>query len=166
MHNEIISQLEAALGNTITLLESFTEIELNTVPFEGRWTAGQVGRHIFKVINGMDQLLYTPTERVDRDPEERAAGIRDLFLDFSTKMKSPDFIIPEDKQYDKQELIKSLQEANAKMTKAAKNSDLTQLAPLPEGNPLVGNSKLEIVHFVTYHTIRHNHQIEKISVAV
>lgn len=166
MHNEIISQLETALGTTITLLDSFTEEELNTVPFEGSWTAAQVGRHLFKAENGIDGLLLAPAESADRDPEERAKELRDTFLDFSIKMKSPDFILPEDKEYDKEELIHSLQEVKDKIIPATQKTDLTQLAPMPEGHPLAGITKLEMVHFMTYHTMRHNHQLEKISVAV
>ena len=166
MHNEIISQLETALGKTITLLGSFNEKDLNTVPFEGSWTAAQVGRHLFKSQNGMDGLLLAPTGPVDRNPEEKAAELKNLFLDFDTKMKSPDFIMPEEKEYDKDELIASLREVKDNMIPAAKQADLTQIAPLPQGHPFEGNTKLEMLHFVVYHTVRHNHQIEKIGEAL
>ncbi|WP_294819777.1 DinB family protein [uncultured Flavobacterium sp.] len=166
MHNEIISQLEAALGKTITLLSSFNEKDLNAVPFEGSWTAAQVGRHLYKAGNGMDELLLAPTEAVGRNPEEKAQELKNLFLDFSIKMESPDFIVPEEKEYDKELLIASLREVKNKMIPAAKETDLTQLAMLPEGHPLQGHTKLEIVHFVAYHTMRHNHQIEKIGEAL
>jgi hypothetical protein len=166
MHNEIISQLESALGKTITLLGSFNGKDLNAVPFEGSWTAAQVGRHLHKAGTGMDELLLAPTGPVDRDPEEKAAELKNLFLDFDIKMKSPDFIIPEDKEYDKEQLIASLREMTDKMIPAAKETDLAHLAPLPEGHPLQGHTKLEMVHFMTYHTMRHNHQIEKIGEAL
>jgi len=166
MHNEIISKLESALGKTITLLSSFNEKDLNTVPFEGSWTGAQVGRHIYKASKGMDELLLAPTGPVNRDPEEKAEELKNLFLDFSIKMKSPDFIIPEDREYATEELIASLCQVKDKIIPAAKEADLTQLAPLPEGHPLQGYTKLEMVHFMTYHTMRHNHQIEQIGEAL
>jgi len=163
MPQEIINQLEAALGETVQLLATFNEQELNTVPFEGSWTAGQVGRHLFKSENGMDELLLAPMEKVDRQPDERAAELKKVFLDFDIKMKSPDFIVPEDKVYDKGELVQSLQTVKDAMLEAAIKAELAELAPLPDGHPLQGNSKLEIVHFITYHTLRHNHQLKKIA---
>jgi len=166
MYNEIISQLESALDETQKLLSSFTEKELNTVPFEGSWTAAQAGRHLYKSQNGMDGLLLAPAEPVERNPEEKAKELRDMFLNFDIKMKSPDFILPEEKEYDKDELIVSLKNVKNEMIAAAEKADLSQLAPLPEGHPLKGHSKLEIVHFVTYHTMRHNHQLEEIRAAI
>ncbi len=166
MYNEIISQMEAAMDRTSALLSSFNEKDLNAVPFEGSWTAAQTGRHLYKAAKGMDELLRAPATPADRDPEEKAEELKNIFLDFSTKMKSPDFILPEDREYDKEELIKSLKQVKDKVVAAANDADLTQLAPMPEGHPLQGYTKLEMVHFVTYHTMRHNHQIEKIGEAL
>ena len=110
----------------------------------------------------MDQLLYAPAQPADRDPEERAASLKDIFLNFETKMKSPDFILPEDKHYEKTELEGPLEETKDKMIEAAQNVNLTEVAPLSDGHPLEGSTKLELVHFITYHTMRHNHQLKKI----
>lgn len=163
MNDSIINQLEAALGETVQLLYSFNQEELNKVPFEGSWTAAQVGQHLFLAENGMDELLLTPTEKADRKQDEKAGQLKDMFLDFNTKMKSPEFIVPQDKAYDKQNLIQSLNDVKNNMLTAAEQADLEELAPLPDGHPLAGHTKLEIVHFVTYHTIRHNRQIKNIA---
>lgn len=162
MSKEIINQLETALNDTLALLASFDEKEMNTVPFEGSWTAAQVCRHLLKSETGMDELLFAPSQVPDRNPEERAAELKDLFLNFEIKMKSPDFILPEEKQYDRAELEKPLKDAKEKMVDAAGKANLNEIAPLPEEHPLHGITKLETVHFVTYHTMRHNHQLRKI----
>ena len=166
MPQNIINQLEAALGETVTLLSSFNEKELNTVPFEGSWTAAQVGRHLYKSEDGMDQLMEASTEPANRQPDERAAEFKRLFLDYTLKMKSPDFILPEDREYDKSELVTSLEDVKDKMLKVTQIADLTYIAPLPDAHPLKGSTKLEIVHFLTYHTMRHNHQLQKIKEAL
>jgi len=160
MTGPIINQLEAALDETVQLLSSLTSEEANKVPFEGSWTAAQVAQHLFLSEDGMDQLLQTPAEVVDRQPDANAAELKKMFLNFEIKMKSPDFIVPEDKEFNKEELEHSLQEVKSKMLDAANTTDLSQEAPLPPGHPLQGNTKLEIVHFVTYHTMRHNQQIK------
>ena len=158
----IINQLEAALGETLQLLSSFDEKEMNTVPFEGSWTAAQVCRHLYKSEKGMDELFYAPAKPADRNPAERAENFKELFLNFDTKMKSPDFIAPEDKHYEKKELEGSLEEAKDKMLEAAQNVNLAEMAALPDEHPLKGSTKLEMIYFVTYHTMRHNHQLKKI----
>lgn len=162
MPKEIISQLETALSDTLHLLTAFNEKEMNTVPFEGSWTAAQVFRHLFKSEDGMDQLLYAPSEPIERQPDKNAGWLKEMFLNFETKMQSPDFILPEDKNYNKEELSGPLKETADKMLEAAKKVNLNEVAPLPEGHPFKGNTKLEMVHFITYHTMRHNHQLRKI----
>ncbi len=162
MSKEIINQLEIALNDTLQLLSSFNEKEINTIPFEGSWTAAQVCQHLYKSENGMDALFYAPAQPADRDPEERAASLKEMFLNFEIKMKSPDFILPEEKEYEKAELEKSLTKTKDKIIEAAQKVDLAEIAPLPEQNPLNGSTKLELVHFLTYHTMRHNHQLRNI----
>jgi hypothetical protein len=135
---------------------------MNAVPFEGSWTAAQVCQHLYKSEKGMDELLYAPTQPVDRNPEEKAQGLKDIFLNFDHKMKSPDFINPEDKHYEKAELEQPLKETKDKMVEAAHKVNLAEIAPVPDGHPFKGNTKLEMLHFITYHTIRHNHQLKNI----
>ncbi len=166
INTEIIKELENALSETTALLAGFSHKELNKVPFKGSWTAGQVGCHLLKSETGMDDLLYAPSAPADRNPDQQVQELKDIFLDFSKKFESPDFIIPEDREYTNEELINSLNRVKENILLAAKNSDLTEIAPLPDGHPFVGNTKLEMVHFVTYHTIRHNKQIKKIREAV
>lgn len=162
MPQQIINELETALDETVNLLSSFSEKELNTVPFKGSWTAAQVGRHLFKSEDGIDKLFAAPTKPVNRPPDANAGELKKTFLDFNTKMKSPDFIVPEDIAFDKDELVESLANAKEKVLESVKENNLAYSAELPEDHPLAGSTKLEIVHFITYHTIRHNHQIKKI----
>jgi len=166
MPQQIIHQLEEAFNETIILLSSFNEKDINTVPFKDSWTAAQVGRHLFKSEDGIDTLFTAPGKPANRPPDANTEELKKTFLDFSTKMKSPDFIVPEDKDYNKQELVQSLTDANDKILKAVTANDLTQMAGLSDDHPLKGSTKLEIVHFITYHTMRHNHQIKKIKEAV
>lgn len=166
MQKEIISQLRAALDETLELLTGFNEKDLNKIPYEGSWTAAQVCRHLEKSQTGMDELFLTPTEASGRSADEKAEGLREMFLDFETKMKSPDFILPEARHYTKEELQAPLSDIKSKTLNALETAHLDQLAPLPEGHPFHGFTKLEMVHFMAYHTMRHNHQLKKIREAV
>ena len=162
MKPEIINELETALNKTTELLSGFDDNQINHSHSKDNWSAAQVGQHLLKSTTGMDELLYAPSKPADRKPDEGAQKLKELFLNFEIKMKSPDFIVPEDKDYNKSELINALEDTNKKMLEAIKDTDLTEIAPLPEGHPLKGSTKLEIIHFVTYHTMRHNHQIQNI----
>ncbi len=166
MKNELINQLETALNKTTEMLAGFSQKDINISPAENSWSAAQVGRHLYKSTKGMDELLQAPSKPADRKPDEKAEELKQLFLNFDIKMKAPDFIEPENKEYNKEELLLSLKETNKKMLDAFQHNNLEEIAPLQEGHPLQGSTKLEILHFVTYHTMRHNHQLEKIRTQV
>ena len=162
MSQSIINQLEAALGDTLQLLSSFSEQEINTVPFEGSWTAAQVCRHLFKSEDGMDQLFSAPATLANRDPEERAQEYKSILMDYEKKMQSPDFLIPEDKDFEKRRLENDLETTKEKVMEAVSGTNLNEVPPLQKGHPLEGSTKLELIHFLAYHTTRHNHQLKKI----
>jgi hypothetical protein len=162
----IDNALRAALGQTITLLSSFDDSKINTIPFKGSWTAAQVGDHLLKSVTGLDGLFSTPTEKAARPADANAEALKKMMLDFSIKMESPAFILPDKDEYDKEWLLKSLQKAQEAIVPVILSANLEEMAPLPEGHPLRGNTKLELVHFFTYHTQRHNHQIQKIKETV
>ena len=78
-------------------------------------------------------------------------------------MKSPDFIIPEDISYEKQAAAEELHSAENQLKESANDALLTELV---KGLPLGPVTKLEILHFVLYHTQRHVHQMKKIKEAL
>lgn len=161
MAKEIEKQLDQALDTSIALVESFTEKELNTVPFEGSWTPGQVADHILKSANGMGQLLLGQGKPANRPPDEKVEEFKKLFLDFSIKMKSPDFILPDERNFTVKELADRLKSTQKAIAGALSAANLESVPSLGEEHPLDGSTKLELVHFLTYHTMRHNHQMEK-----
>jgi DinB superfamily len=166
MAQQIITQLETAFNDTLYLLKDIEEANINKKPAEGAWSAAQVARHLYKSTVGSDQMFAASTPEVDRSADERAENYRTILMDFENKLNAPEFLIPEEKDFEKDRLIQSLSEVNKAAVDAIKGSNLAQLAPMPAGHPLEGSSKLEIVHFFIYHTLRHNNQIEKIKAIV
>jgi hypothetical protein len=96
-------------NNTSELLESvaaFSAQEFNTVPFEDSWTPGQVAEHIFKAEADFDQLFKGSSRpTTERSPDEKVAEIKKIFLDFTTKFKSPEYILPSDDAKDQEQLL-------------------------------------------------------------
>ena len=82
-----------------------------------------------------------------------------MFLDFDVKYQSPEFIVPEAKHYDKEEIITAFQNSVERLQHVRSNISLIEMINLP---PFGEVTKLEILHFVLYHTERHVHQLKNI----
>jgi hypothetical protein len=161
--SEILSATGDAIAQLTELMSAVDEDKVNTIPYEGSWTAPQLLRHVTKSINGMTKAMQTEANPAERDPSERIGQLKDIFLDFSKKLTQPEFIVPEDRIYEKQSVIEGLNKAFTRFKESAVNADLDGHV---EGLPLGPITKLEIIHFVLYHTQRHLHQMKKICEAL
>src|SRR3954466_1897704 len=103
--NEIISATAGAINEMNNLMASVDENKVNTVPYEGSWTAPQLLRHVTKSINGMTKAMHMDAKPAERDPGQRIEELKKIFLDFSKKLTQPEFIVPEDRIYEKQSSI-------------------------------------------------------------
>jgi hypothetical protein len=159
--DKIVDELEAVKQELVQLLSLFDPEQINTVPFEGSWSPAQVGHHLYKSYKGLPQLLQAPAKNTERDPAENFARIKNDLLNFQTKLKAPEFIIPELKIYDKELLLNNLQKALSSIAEAAKSIDLTQTCTA-FALPVYGElTRLEWIFFVICHTKRHNHQLSR-----
>ena len=147
----------------INLINSFTDENFNKIPFEGSWTAGQVARHVKLSAGNISNVLNGGTETTDRDPENKVAQIRDIFMDFSNKMQSPSFIIPEYKHYKIEAFTSFFENLRHEITAAIDNLDLSETC-LDLELPGIGKlTRIEWISFVIFHTQRHIHQMRNIS---
>jgi hypothetical protein len=161
--NEVFTATGEIVSQLVDLMSSLDEIKINTIPYEGSWTAAQLLRHVTKSINGMATAIQMDAKPAERDPGERIQELKKIFLDFSKKLKSPDFIVPEEGIYEKQSTIGELDKSFNQLKENASRANLNDLV---EGLPLGPITKLEIIHFVLYHTQRHLHQMKKICAAL
>ena len=148
-----------AAAELIALSSALNEHTINAVPYENSWTAAQLLCHVTKSVNGMAQAMYMDGKPAERNPAEKIPQLKKTFLDFSIKMQSPEFIVPEDGPYKKQAVIHGLNGSVQQFKEATNKSDLNDLV---EGLPLGPVTKLEILHFVLYHTQRHLQQMNRI----
>ena len=160
---ELLTAISEAVSDMGDLMESLDETQVNTVPYEDSWTAGQLFNHVTKSINGMAGAMLKESEPAERDPAEKIADFKKTFLDFSIKMKSPEMILPDDGPFQKQESIQALTASFEKMKEPTKKANLNELLT---GLPMGDVTKLELLHFVLYHTQRHLHQMHKIADAL
>lgn len=158
---KVISDFEINTRDFIEVLSSFTQDQINQIPFEGSWTAAKVGRHIYKALAGVPGTLKDPGTKTERAADKLVAPIDKIFLDFSIKLHSPSFIIPEDTEYNRQELLDDFETLISLIIDTAKPLDLTVTTPFEL--PKIGFlTRQELIHFSSVHTQRHTRQLRKI----
>jgi hypothetical protein len=161
MNTELQKNITDTFNELDNIIFAFNGTQLNSVPFEGSWTAGQVADHIIKSLGGISRLLNGPTEKTERDPGEKIKALEDLFLNFDIKMKSPDFILPGDGIQEKEATLQRIGELKNEMLEANK-LDLSLLCLGAEFPGFGKMTRLEWMHFFLVHTQRHTHQLKNI----
>lgn len=154
--NEPVTQL-------VSLISALDENKVNAVPYADSWTAGQLLDHVIKSTGGIAELMRIPGKQAGRDPGEKIEELKKVFLDFSLKMKSPGMIVPGAGPFKKQVVIRKLGSSFERLEENTKNANLSELVQNFPGGEV---TKLELLHFVLYHTQRHLHQMNKICEAL
>jgi hypothetical protein len=157
-----LTEADQTFTNLLQVLSTIPQQNINKIPFAGSWTAGQDVQHIILSAGGSVQLLNGPIKDTDRDFEENVAKVRAMFLNFDTKFQSPESICPEEKDYDKQELINALQEIKANYLKSIETLDPTKTCLMFEFPGSGHITRAEAIAFTNTHTIRHLHQLKNI----
>ena len=167
MKNELLAELEQNSEELFRLLPSFTHEQFNRVPFEGSWTAAQVAAHLSKSETGVGEMLFggsAPTG--SRAADQHVPDLRSTFLNFELKMQSPDFVLPEMRDYEQDELITAFQQSRRQLKQALAELDLSQTATDFEFPTLGYLTRLELLTFAVVHAIRHTRQIKNIAAKV
>jgi len=156
---ELFASLDATWKKFGDLFSSADPNLINKIPFEGSWTIGQVVRHVTKSNSGMVKALQMQGTIAARDLLQAEPKLKQIFLDFNAKYNSPEFIIPEIKEYQKEDLLRALESTIQQLKEQREKQDLSELLSLDILGEL---TKFELLYFVLYHTQRHIHQLENI----
>ena len=154
----ILKTFDDTFNILLQVLAAYPQACINTAPAEGAWTGGQIVRHLLK--GSVADLLYGNVTPTERQPDLHVEPLRNLFLDFSIKMQSPDVLVPEDMHYEKAELMKGLEDTAARIRKAIQTLDLTATCldfEMPQTGYL---TRLEWICFYIVHTQRHTRQLQ------
>lgn len=167
MDNKVDLEIKKEFGETfsrlIEIVSDFDADKINIKPSENEWSAAQVARHLIKANSGLPGMLNGEKKETDREPDEMIGRIKSDFLNFGIKMEAPDFIVPEDKNFDKNELIEKLEQIKSNITKTVEETDLSKTC-LSFEFPVYGFlTGIEILSFAVYHTQRHLKQLEKVA---
>ena len=162
MEKAILVAIDETTNDLLHTISLFTPEQFNTIPFEGSWTAAQVAEHIYKSESGLPTVWKSRTVAAERAPDEKAPIIRSIFLDFTTKLKSPDFILPSNEPQEKETLYNAIKSNREEISKLAASTDLTKTFPdfpFPTIGELTG---LVWATFIVCHSKRHTFQLKNI----
>jgi hypothetical protein len=156
---EVFDPLDRLVMEGLHALSPLSERQLNTIPFPGSWSAGQVTRHIIKSNGSIDQALGLPGNATERCPDQRVQELKEIFLDFSIKFEAAPFITPTRDSYQKERLIADLSATTLRLSQTSRHTDLDKAIHHPAFGEI---TKLELLFFVLFHTQRHVRQLKNI----
>jgi dihydrofolate reductase len=156
---ELLASLDNTTSELLELISSFSETQINEIPSAGSWTAAQVAEHVTKSNVGIIKSLKKEGKLPGRAPDAGVEQLKKTFLDFDTKLQSPEFILPTQDIYQKKLVTDNLMMSIAQLKKSSHNVTLFEMI----NHPIFGDiTKLELLQFVVYHTQRHIHQLKNI----
>ncbi|WP_316791035.1 DinB family protein [Pedobacter frigoris] len=161
METENIKSLKTSFEELIQILSDLDQQQLNEVPFEGSWTAAQVGDHLFQSYELID-ILKENVVPTSRPIDQKVQGIQELFLNFEMKFQSPVSILPYRGVIDKAELLHGLNCRTKQLTDFAESNDLSLTCTAFEFPGFGTLTRLELLIFIDVHTKRHTHQLRNI----
>lgn len=152
-------QISRTFDPLLMLLEKFTPAQLNQVPFEGSWTAGQVVEHILICGSSIPDQVTGPATRPF---DEKVNVISDLFLDFTVKFQAAPALAPQKTVHQKAKLLGQLRSIRDHHLETSIQKDPEALCMVMELPTLGLLTRYEWIHFICVHTQRHTHQIQNI----
>lgn len=155
-------QLQQTPATLIGIIQAFNTQTFNQFTAVSGWTAGQVTDHLIKACD-IAALLDGNVKPADRNPDALSEEIANMFLDFTIKMESPEFILPGDGPFDPQQSIDTLTRIWQPLQQKAAELDLSLLCldfEMPVNGAL---TRQEWLSFVVVHTQRHIHQLRNIA---
>ncbi|WP_353719483.1 DinB family protein [Dyadobacter sp. 676] len=159
---QLLRELDATEHDFYSALASFLPHQVNVVPFEGSWTAGQVAEHILLAESGIPETVLGSTTETDRPVAQYVPVIESIFLDYSARYQSPEFIVPTSGPHDRQQLLEAFKTERAAIRKIAENEDLTLTCTDFEFPQIANLTRWEWLQFVLCHSKRHTRQLQNI----
>ena len=159
---KVFKEAEGTLSALENLFSNFSAKQVNEVPFAGSWTAGQLANHLIMANGGFVEVINGPTTETSKPADIMVESIKNDFLNFNIKFDSPEFIYPENRDHNQEELLIKLKQIRNNVAEVITKLDLTKTCTAFE-LPVYGFlTRLEAIYFIIYHTQRHTQQLKNI----
>lgn len=156
---ELLEEFDTTIRELFETIDACSTADINKKPVEESWSAAQVIAHISRSNTGIASAMQLDGEKLSREADKRVDELKQTFLDFNVKYKSPEFILPGSGPFTKDELLKKLSNSIDQLKQAGRNTNLL----LAIKHPAFGEiTKLELLYFVLFHIQRHTHQLKNI----
>jgi len=159
----LLEKIRDTVTEMTTIMQSLSTEQINKIPYPGSWTAAQLCRHVYKSAKGVSGVMMKPSKQTERVADARAEELQKVFLNFDTKFQSPESIVPEEGPYEKEESTSKLKNVFEQLIETSSRANESEMI---EGLPFGDATKLEVIHFILYHTQRHLHQLKGIERAL
>ncbi|MFY7840236.1 MAG: DinB family protein [Lacibacter sp.] len=154
----LLNGIEKVNTAILHLLSTVNEDALHFKPAARSWCIAQIAEHVMHSANSVLKAMALKGNKAQRDPAEKIKELQLIFLDFEKKYDSPGFILPTKDIYIKEALLKDFESTHIALMQLLYEIDFEEMID----HPAFGNiSKLEIAHFVWFHTQRHLQQMNK-----
>jgi hypothetical protein len=160
---ELIREIDDTISQFIDMISMLDNGQINEIPYENSWTAGQLFNHIQKSTAGVVKAMKTDGKPTDKDSRDKITELKNIFLDVSNKFQSPHEIVPDAGPFEKQKTVDDLKQCFKDLEFYSRNTNLNEEM---DGGPLGPITKYELLHFVLYHSQRHLRQMKRIYEAV
>lgn len=160
-HDSPLLPFRQTTNKLIRILSEIPEKDFNQKRDSKSWSAAQIGEHLLKSY-GVTETLAGSTEAPGRPADEKVGMVRDLFLDFSIRMESPEAILPSDGYIDQNELLRHFDKRIQEFEDVMRTTDLHAICTdfiVPEFGAF---TRLEWIWFTIFHTQRHIYQLTTI----
>jgi hypothetical protein len=163
MKQKLITGFEETTTDLLQILSGFTQEEFNKIPFKGSWSAGQVAEHLYKSESNIPKVLNGNSKQTERDPFEKTVLIETVFLDYTKKLQSPEFILPTAAPKSKDHFLNAFETTRKELRNVITTVDLARTFtdfPFPQMGEFTG---WEWICFAVAHSKRHIRQMKIIA---
>lgn len=161
--DKILKEIETVSTDLEKLILSFNDDAFNKKPDAQTWSAAEISEHLLLAV-GAD-LLYGTTKQPGRDAAMKVPEVAAVFLDFETKMQSPDFIKPTGKKMNVVTTASEIKNQWKRIVLAVSELDLSAVCTDFSIPSLGEMTRLEWVYLFIYHTQRHTRQMAQLKTA-
>jgi hypothetical protein len=156
---QLTAAIDQASAQLLQLVSSFSEVDFYTIPLDDSWTAAQVYEHIIKSNESIARALSATGPLTQRQPDERVLEVKELFLSTTNRFQSPESVLPTSPHYEREVIIHALEKLREDIKHLSTTIDKQETVNVPGFGEL---TKLELLHFIIYHTQRHLRQLKNI----
>ena len=149
-------EMSSTLDKVTNLLSKQTNATFEKRIRPGAWTIGQLAWHVVKATRDMRK---SPTRKSDRPFDKYVDQIEDVFLNDNVRLTAPEALIPEDRIYTVDEVVKALLANKEAALSIIREKDLTEQVT---DNELPGwgfLTRYEWAKLMVYHVTRHTNQL-------